>query len=163
MEQEQDYFAKILGKATGIGGPGTSPGPVPLDDTEEPLRKFRSIGDIINALGLNPMENADKGVTEAVTLFGSKPAREAMTEAYRRAMHSMGPEMGVAGDTFASKYPRIAAHMKPTDTAMLSSAQNAAEVAPGEQFYRAQRLGRDKVYDPRIEIRYGAGLKPKDI
>src|SRR5688572_23088749 len=53
-------------------------------------------------------------VNPLISIFKSKLAREAATAGFRKNVDSMGiPNLRLAGEAFADRYPRVAAHINP--------------------------------------------------
>jgi hypothetical protein len=81
----------------------------------EPLAQ----GNVFDAIGgggtadmLADPGNIGTGPADAVTMFATPAARKVATEKFLQSAKNLNiPNMEAAADTFASKYPRVAAHM----------------------------------------------------
>lgn len=87
-----------------------------LPSSDEPLAQSNPIDAIFGHGALESvgdLGNAEAGPANAVSMFANKALREVATQRFRRRLENLGPGIQQAGEEFASKYPRIAAHADP--------------------------------------------------
>lgn len=87
---------------------------------------------------MNPMETLAKApLAGLITLFKNKAARLAATDAFKQSGAKLGlPNLDVAINTFADKYPRVAAHMRVSDKPPSTPGALAEVAIPSAGVYR---------------------------